>query len=231
MKMKSSNKLGIMLVVFLIIIGVGFIIYNRIEAGNVEKRDKKKEKIVVDEDTNFDIRIIKEVNKDNQENYLISPYSIRRALSMLAEGANNETEKEILDLIGSNKNLITPVKKRINEANGIFIKNKYKKVVNKYFVDTIKEDYKGEVLFDKFEKPTIINEWVKKQTYEMIPKLLDNMSEDFVLGIANAIAIDVEWAEQFDCYATEKATFIKVLYYLMQHIMKMVKKIIKRMNI
>ena len=44
----------------------------------------------------FDYNILKEANQSSGEkNYLISPYSIKYALSMLREGASGETRKEI----------------------------------------------------------------------------------------------------------------------------------------
>ena len=91
----NSNKQGMLLVLFIIIIGVGVIIYNRIDVGEKARNEKKKEKIVINGDSNYNIRLIKEVNKTEKKNYLISPYSIRVALNMLAEGANNETEEEV----------------------------------------------------------------------------------------------------------------------------------------
>ena len=206
--MKSSNKLGIILVLFLIIVGVGFIVYNNVNVDKENKlNDKKKEKIIINENSDYNIRLIKEINKNEKGNYLISPYSIKVALNMLSEGANNETEEEIVNLVGSNSNRINPIKNRINDANAIFIKDKYKKIVEKDFINTIKDDYKGEVLFDEFITPEVINKWVEKQTYEMIPNLLDRIPNYFVLGLANAVAIDVEWQEQFDCHATKKDKF------------------------
>ena len=204
----NSNKIGVLLVLFLIIIGVSVIIYNRVNKDESNKR--KKEKIVINGDNNFEVRLIKEVNKGENGNYLISPYSIRVALNMLAEGANNETEEEIVNVVGNNTNRIIPIKNRINDAYGLFIRNKYQSVTEKDFINNIRNGYNGEVLFDEFKTPDVINNWVKKQTYDMIPKLLDRIGDDFVLGMANAIAIDVEWASQFECDLTHKDSFNKI---------------------
>ena len=43
----------------------------------------------------------------------------------------------------------------------------------------------------------------------MIPKILDSMSDNFALGLANALAIDVSWKNPFECIATEEAWFTK----------------------
>ena len=207
---KSSNKQGIILVIFILLVGIGVIVYNRIDVDGKIRNEKKKEKIVINNDTNYNLRLIKEVNKNENKNYLISPYSIKVALNMLAEGANNETREEILNLVGDSSNKITPIKNRINDANAIFIKNKYEEYIEKEFINNIKQDYNGDVLLDEFKNPSVINNWVKKQTYDMIPNLLDDIDEEFVLGLANAIAIDVEWDSKFDCYSTKKKEFNKI---------------------
>ena len=41
----------------------------------------------------------------------------------------------------------------------------------------------------------------------MIPKAMEQISPDFVLGITNAIAIDVEWEEDFPCEHTRPQEF------------------------
>ena len=43
----------------------------------------------------------------------------------------------------------------------------------------------------------------------MIPSILDEIDKDFVLGLANAIAIDVEWEQPFDGSFTMKEDFNK----------------------
>ena len=43
----------------------------------------------------------------------------------------------------------------------------------------------------------------------MIPKILDEISADFVMGLANAVAIDVEWESQFECVNTRSEEFTK----------------------
>ena len=53
--------------------------------------------------TNFDFKIIKKtINETN--NYLVSPFSIAYAFSMLKEGAAGETREE-LDSLGKRKNI------------------------------------------------------------------------------------------------------------------------------
>ena len=55
----------------------------------------------------------------------------------------------------------------------------------------------------------------------MIKEILDNIDKDFVLGLANALAIDVEWDNQFECNETISGKFNKIdgssMYTEMMH--------------
>lgn len=155
----------------------------------------------------FDYDIIHLVNKE-EKNYLISPYSIAYALSILRDGASGNTKKQIENVLGKyildNK---YNVENRISIANALFIRNKYENDIKKEYINNIKNNYEADILFDEYKTPDKINNWVKNKTYNMIDKILNEMNEDFVLGIANAIAIDVEWNTQFIENRTSKEEF------------------------
>ena len=79
----------------------------------------------------FDYKIIKKVNEKYKGNYLVSPLSIAYALSMLNDGASDKTKEEINNLIKDYKfSKIPNVKDRINIANALFIKNRFKNEIN-----------------------------------------------------------------------------------------------------
>ena len=155
----------------------------------------------------FNIKLIKSTIK--KENYLISPYSIEIALNMLKEGANGNTKDEIEKVLPNRKISDISIKNRVNIANSLFIKDKYKNTIKKDFKIALVDSYDSEVLYDEFKTPDVINEWVNKKTDGMIKKIINKMDDNFVLGVANAIAVDVEWAKQFDCNDTTKEKFTK----------------------
>ena len=198
------KKIAIVLICCLIILGsVLFLIFNN--------KDKNKKEPILERD--FNAKIINEVHKNQSkkmENYLISPYSIEMALRMLSEGTDTTTFDEIDKLIGKRTMPTFMSKNRISVANALFLKDKYKDIINKDFVDSLKNDYDAEVLIDKFKTPDKINEWVNKKTYEMIPTIIDSIDKSFVLGLANAIAIDVEWDNKFECTSTTPVKFKNV---------------------
>jgi len=177
----------------------------------IDKKPKNDEVIPIIEpgdNISFDYKIINETNKRYKNNYMISPLSIAYALSILEVGATDNTKKEI-DKLLNNYNLINDpnIKDRISLANALFINNKYKSNIKNLYIDSIKTNYNSDILFDDFNTPDVINNWVNEKTYKMIPRILDSISNDFVLGIANAIAIDVEWKTKFECNNTRKETF------------------------
>ena len=156
----------------------------------------------------FNINLIK-ATLSTDKNYLISPYSIEMALKMLDEGASGNTKKQIEKVLPERKISDVSVKNRINIANALFIKDKYKSVIKKDFKIALVDKYDSEILYDEFKTPDVINNWVNNKTDGMIKKILNDIEDDFVLGLANAIAIDVDWAKQFECTDTKKDIFTK----------------------
>ena len=164
----------------------------------------------VNETNEFDYKMIRMVNSEYKDNYMISPLSIAYALSILNEGAKDNTKVQI-DKVLNNYKLVknVNVKNRISLANGLFIRNIYKNDISNNYINTLKNNYFSDILFDEFNTPKVLNDWVNDKTYKMIPKVTDSLSKDFVLAIANAIAIDVEWKHKFECLNTKRADFTK----------------------
>ena len=171
---------------------------------------EKPSPITNNQTSSFDFKMIKEVQKTHKENYMISPLSIATALKMVSEGANGNTKTQIDNLLKDytiNNNL--NVKDRISIANLIFIRDTYKNDIKEEFKNKIKTNYDSEVMYDEFKTPKPVNDWISKKTYNMINNVIDDLSSDFVLGLANAIAIDVEWENKFECNKTTKEEFTK----------------------
>lgn len=209
-------KNGNLVIIIVIILGMclGLLLYvNKDSIFKKEKPIPDPEKPVIVEptiytDTDFNIRLIKTVNSSIKSNYLISPYSIEMALNLLKEGANNETYNQINALINRKMNDISNDKVKV--ANAMFVKNKFKNYIEQQFYNNLKNKYNSEIIYDEFNTPKLINDWVNEHTDKMIPKILDNIDRDFVLGLANAIAIDVNWSNQFECVSTRSEKFTKI---------------------
>ncbi len=204
-------KRTILIILIILVIGVmSFMIYKKVTYEKVEPPISNPEPIQTSIITDFNYDIIHKVNAE-EKNYLISPYSMIYALSILNEGASGNTKIQIEKAL-KNKTISKSsiVQDKISIANALFIKNEYKKYINTNYINTIKDKYDGEILFDDFYTPNVINDWAYKKTYKMIEKVIDQIDEDFVLGIANAIAIDVEWQNKFIEESTRKENFNKL---------------------
>ena len=207
--MKKNITIIIVLILILICILIGiFLIYK-----NENKKPKKKEKPITPIETiegDYNLNIIKTVNANAEGNYLISPYSIEVALNMLKDGSDNNTKEEIEKAVPPRTINDISIKNRIGIANATFIKDKYKDYVESTFTNNLKNIYNAELIYDQFKNPDKINNWVSNKTNGMIDKVLDEIDESFVLGIANAIAIDVDWHSEFECVNTQSKEFTKL---------------------
>jgi serpin B len=212
----KNKKLAIGLLVLVVLLGIGGIVYavynkpsQKTEEKQKEKEPEKKDPLEYG-DTNFNLKFVKTVNSVRDGNYLVSPYSVEIALGMLKEGANGESAKQILENIGERKINDVTIPNKVGVANAVFIREQYKEFVAKTFTDKLQTKYDAEVIYDEFLTPAVINNWVKEKTKDMIDHILDDISQDFVLGIADAIAIDVEWYHQFECISTLGEEFTKI---------------------
>lgn len=203
MKRKEQILVFITLIIMIICICAG--LYYALKHQNEKQIEIKK-----DIKTNFDYDILKEVNKNYKKtNYLISPYSMKIALSMVRDGANGDTKTQIENLIGNENITLLNSEKRISTANGLFVKNEYKNDILESYYETMKKNYDGEILYGDFTTPKDINDWIYKKTYEMIKDPIQDINPEFVLGIVNAIAIDVKWQDEFECDDTYSEEFTK----------------------
>ena len=189
-----------MIIIILVLAGALFLINKKMDS--IEKYEKVRQ-----DNSNFNLRLIKEVNKNKKTNYLISPYSIEIALSMLKDGSSGNTHKELSDIIPNRSIKLLDVKDHISVANALFIKDAYSNSIKKSFVNDMKSKYASEIIYDSFKTPDMINKWVDEKTKHMINKILDSINPNFVVGLSNALAIDVEWQYKFECNMTSKEKF------------------------
>ena len=200
-----KNKIIITIVVIMLcLIGstLCFIVYGNKLRGTKPAQTKQ----VVFNDKDYNVRLFKTTYATSEGNYLISPYSIYVALSMVRDGGNNNTRDEISNIIGTDNAKLLD-NKAVHIANAMFLKDQYKDAITPTFTEGLSNNYKAQLLMDKFETPAVINNWVDKETSGMIKKVMDDIDKDFVLGLANAIAIDVKWQNQFICSATRSEEF------------------------
>lgn len=173
---------------------------------------------------NFAISLFRAVcEAEKQKNICISPASAEWALSMVANGANGITEREIIQMLGFKDietlnslqdSLISslPTKSHtthLSIANSIWI-NKDVPVKDE-FIAINRRYYDATVQSVKFDNHALaqINKWCSEKTEEKIASILDNLDNSTKLLLLNALYLKSSWAAPFNEKATVEHTFTK----------------------
>ena len=213
-KKNKKKKIIIIAIVLLIVTTLGCIYFFKIKDNNTttskvgDKKDdnsltdKDKDKDLSDENYNnkyklsgnsledFDLYFLQLENE--RKNKVYSPLSIKYALSMLNEGANGKTKKQISSVIGDYNAKKYSNNSNMSFANALFIRDSFKDSIKDSYINTLSNKYNAEVIFDSFKTPNKLNSWVSNKTFKLINNLFDDVSQNnFIL--ANALAIDMEW--------------------------------------
>jgi len=173
--------------------------------------DKEDPVDPVEVGNDFDFSFLKLENQ--KKNMLYSPLSIKYALNMLQEGANNNTYTEINKVIG-NESLpkYTGIDKNLSFANGVFIKDIFYDHVLPEYINTLKEKYEAEVITDEFKNADNINKWIEDKTLGIIKKMVEDktVQDKFcAMLLINALAIDMQWNNEFSYKSTSGEKFYK----------------------
>lgn len=172
--------------------------------------------------TDFAVRLFQTSEKSG-ENTLISPLSVLCALSMTANGAENETLQQMETVLGMTtqelnlylysymQGLPQGEKYKLSLANSIWFTEDESFTVNPDFLQTNADYYGASIYKTPFNDQTCkdINNWVKQNTDGMIPEILDRISEDAVMYLVNALAFDAEWMEVYEKNQVKDGVFTK----------------------
>lgn len=162
----------------------------------------------------FSLSFFKNVvdSSEEGENLVVSPYSAGVALSMLAEGAQDDTRQEITSALNScvfkSEDLGGNEKLTVESANSIWIDDDFK--VKEDFTDLLKTDYLAEVNSLDFVDPAtvdVINDWCSDNTAGKITEIVDRLDGGDVMILINALYFNAPWANPFDKNNTEEMVF------------------------
>ncbi len=160
--------------------------------------------------TDFSLDIFEKLSLDSNENVLISPLSIISALSMTANGADNETLSEMETVLGSDIQSLNDYlyfyltympnseKNKFHIANSIWLRDDERLEVFDEFLQINKNYYNAQVFKAPFNDETKneINSWVKENTDGIIEKVLtDPIPAETIMYLINALSFDGEWEE------------------------------------
>lgn len=167
------------------------------------------------------------VQASRDENLLISPLSIQLALAMTANGADGQTRQEMEALLGRGisleqlneylntytDSLPSDEKAKLQIANSIWFRDDADRLrVEEAFLQTNADYYGAEIYKRPFDDATVkeINNWVDQNTDGMIDRILDEISEESMMYLINAIAFDAEWAEPYEENAIRTGSFTDI---------------------
>lgn len=163
---------------------------------------------------------------ENGENMFFSPYSLCSALAMLNVAADDVTEEELEQMLGItdadewNREMKAYLEKKWSDdtyvltANSLWMQKDYEWAENVktdvlqplgYFYNSelYETDFKG----DPDTAKNGINGWVKDHTKGMIPEIINQVPDDTVLALLNAVYFEGKWEIPFVEDDTYEQTF------------------------
>ena len=192
------------------------------EPESVNKREP--DKAFIDSQMDFSVNLFKVTANNEGENILISPLSVGLALAMTANGADNQTRSEMEALLCEGfgiqslneyfssyvNSLDSGEKYKVSIANSIWFRDDENRLsVEKDFLQTNANYYSAQIYKSPFDKKTVrdINNWVKLHTDKMIDKIVDEIDQNTVMYLINALAFDAEWEHVYEKSDITNGTF------------------------
>lgn len=153
------------------------------------------------------------------QNRLVSPYSVASALGMTANGAQGETLSQMESLMGMSADELNAFmaayastlpaegNARMSSANSIWVNDKAS--VDAAFLDANTAYYRAGVFATPFDAGAKdrINSWVEDNTDGMIDGIVDSVSPDMTMLLANATAFDAKWMSPYEETQVSPGTF------------------------
>ena len=200
----------------------------------IERKDialTKAQQGYVQAGNTFAFNLYRQVLKEQESSFMVSPLSIEYALSMLCNGAVGTTQTEILSLLGYKAGEMADVNEfckyltdalykvdntvKLNIANALIantekarLKKDYISILSTYY-DALAKGYNFST--ENAAALSFINNWAKEQTNGMIQKLLDDLSPSTYAMLMNAIYFKGIWSEanKFDTKDTKADKFTR----------------------
>ena len=168
----------------------------------------------------FGVRLF-QTSMEEGKNTLISPLSVLYALAMTTNGADGETLAQMEQVLGMDcDNLnsymlayldLLPEAKdyKMSLANSIWFKDDPDFIVEQSFLQTNADYYGAGAYKAAFDEGTRndINNWVKEHTNGMIPEIIDEIPDEAIMYLVNALAFEAEWADVYEEHQIREGRF------------------------
>lgn len=154
----------------------------------------------------------------NEKNALVSPLSVLSALAMAENGADGETLTQMEQVTGMGADELTDLLQAygallddgpLSVANSIWLRDADGLAVEDDFLETCGGRLGAQVFSAPFDDSTVadVNAWVSEKTNEMIPEMLNQISDDAQVLLVNALAFEDGWEDPFDSALVSPDTF------------------------
>ena len=161
--------------------------------------------------TEFALRLFGEELKHverSSSNVLISPASVISALGMTSYGMGGDTLTQMQEAFGMsrghlnyyNYEYLSNISDELKMANSIWFSNAGHLTVKDEFLHFNNQFYNAEIYETAFDEKTVgsINHWIEEKTDGTIKKMLDQIPEDAVMYLINALLFEAEWEERYN---------------------------------
>ena len=150
--------------------------------------------------TDFAVRLLQNSSEEGK-NTLISPLSVLYALSMTANGADGNTRAQMESVLGETVGVLNnflggyDTGAELHLANGIWYRDDPSLIVEQSFLQTNADYYGAGIYKAPFDEGTLkaINSFVEENTAGMIKDILDQIPENAVMYLVNALAFEARW--------------------------------------
>ncbi|XP_008638552.1 alpha-2-antiplasmin [Corvus cornix cornix] len=179
----------------------------------------KKSQRLADGLMRFSIDLLREVQlESNRTNVILSPLSIALALSHLALGAANQTEKHLLEVMHLESvpclhHMLGTLRRRLTESTlslgaRLYLQKGFE-VKQKFLEDSEKFYGAKPMTLSGISQDDLvaINNWVKEATHGQIPSFLQQLPENTVMLLLNAVYFHGFWRNKFNASFTGPDVF------------------------
>ena len=180
---------------------------------------------LVSRSNRFTFTLLKRVDDDPAENLFLSPLGVSMALGMTMNGAANATldsmrtalgvgglsraeinvgYRGLIDLLGS---MDSTTQMRV--ANSVWVRQGL--TADPAFVSAVGTHFDADVRTLDFEAPSAVNSvnaWVSDATEGRIPRVLEQIRDEDVMFLINALYFKGKWREPFDPSLTFDGMFV-----------------------
>lgn len=194
-----------------------------IESNNKDRVPEQMDKDLNQAILNFAWNLFRE-SSENEGNIMISAPSVYLALSMTLNGADGDTKQQMLKAlsaedfsleqinVGLSDWLLSLMSKnriaKLSIENSIWYREGFKP--SKEFLQKNADYYSAYINsldFSDKSAPDVINKWVKDSTEGTIEKIVEQIENDTVMYLINAIYFKGDWKNQFKHESTRKMKF------------------------